>query len=207
MDDYDRLTRLSDEELAQSAINGERAAEDVLCTRYKNMVRRKARPYFLIGADREDIIQEGMIGLYKAIRDYNAGVGASFRAFAEICVHRQIITAVKASTRNKHKPLNSSVSLQSPAFGDAEQTLMDVFPLTAESPEDAFITKETAGDIAKGIEDSLSPLEKRALALYLEGRSYRESAQLLNCSPKTVDNALQRVKRKLSCYFSLEKEK
>ena len=172
-------------------------------------MRAKARTYFLIGADREDIIQEGMIGLYKAIRDYRGDRQASFRAFAEICVTRQIITAIKTATRQKHIPLNSYVSLNKPVFDeDSERTLAEVVPTTGKSgnPEDLFINQENLMDIESTMHRILSPLEQQVVNLYLEGKSYVEIAQDLNRHVKSVDNALQRVKRKLEQYLEKREE-
>ncbi len=162
----------------------------------------------LIGADREDIIQEGMIGLYKAIRDYRGDRQASFRAFAEICVTRQIITAIKTATRQKHIPLNSYVSLNKPVFDeDSERTLAEVVPTTGKSgnPEDLFINQENLMDIESTMHRILSPLEQQVVNLYLEGKSYVE-IQDLNRHVKSVDNALQRVKRKLEQYLEKREE-
>ena len=202
--DYSVSETLSDEELVTASHSGERVADEVLCTRYKDLVRRIAHPYFLIGADRDDILQEGMIGLYKAIRDFDSS--GAFRPFAAMCVRRQIITAIKASNRNKHKPLNSSVSLQSPMFDGESGSLIDVVPLTADDPEDAFITKESIRAITAGIDEVLSPMEKQTLSLYLEGLSYSEIAARIGRSPKAVDNALQRVKHKLSAHLADSEE-
>lgn len=170
---------------------------EYLINKYKNFVRAKARTYFLIGADREDIIQEGMIGLYKAIRDYRVDRQASFRAFAEVCVTRQIITAIKTATRQKHIPLNSYVSLNKPVFDEeSERTLAEVVTTgKASNPEDLFINQENLMDIESTMHRILSPLEQRVVNLYLEGKSYVEIADQLDRHVKSVDNALQRVKR------------
>ncbi len=193
---YDDMT---DEALLLAVREGDRSAEDMLYERYKHFIRGRARSYFLVGADREDIIQEGMIGLYKAIRDYNPGKINSFRNFAELCVTRQIITAIKAATRQKHIPLNSYVSLNKPLYTEEpERTLVDVISTTRVSdPEESVISQETYLAMEQRLRNSLSPLERDTLALYLEGRSYMEIAGLLNRQPKTIDNALQRVKHKL----------
>ena len=167
--------------------------------RYKNFVRAKAQTYFLIGADREDIFQEGMIGLYKAIRDYNATKLASFKAFAELCVTRQIITAIKTATRQKHLPLNSYVSLDKPIFDEEQdRTLLDIVEGDeAIDPQELLINRERFGAIELKLSDVLSGLERRALHLYLDGRTYQEISELLNRHVKSIDNALQRVKKKL----------
>ena len=191
---------MADEALVSLSHEGDALADEVLCERYKNLVRIKARPYFLIGADREDLIQEGMIGLYKAVRDYTPDHNTGFRSFAEMCILRQIITAIKGATRKKHAPLNSYVSFFSTAFADDDQSrpLLDtMLTVGAENPEDVFISKESAQTIAQGIQKLLTPLEKQVLELFMEGRSYQEIAQHIGCGTKTVDNALQRIKKKL----------
>ena len=173
-----------------------------LISKYRNFVRAKARSYFLIGADREDIVQEGMIGLYKAIRDFRNDKQASFRAFAELCVTRQIITAIKTATRQKHIPLNSYVSLNKPIYDeDSDRTLLDVLSgAKVTDPEELVISREEFIDIEARMEDILSDLEWRVLMYYLDGKSYQEIAIDLNRHVKSIDNALQRVKRKLEKY-------
>ena len=195
--DYEALT---DEELIERIRMGDSDAEDVLYIRYKQVVRSKARTYFLVGADREDIIQEGMIGLYKAVCDYEFGKQASFCAFAELCITRQIITAIKSATRKKHIPLNTYVSLSRPVYedGDGERTLIDVLETTRISdPEEALIGRESYEAVARDIENALSKLEREALSLYLQGLSYQQIAAAMGRSTKCVDNAIQRVKKKL----------
>ena len=193
------LSERDDEELVYMAREGDEEALEFLINKYKNFVRAKARTYFLVGADREDIIQEGMIGIYKAIRDYRSDRLASFRAFAELCITRQIITAIKTATRQKHIPLNSYVSLNKPVFDDeSERTLMDVMvPGVTTDPEELLISQEEVADIEGKMDELLSPLEKEVVDLYLEGKSYVEIAEQLGRHVKSVDNALQRVKRKL----------
>ncbi len=197
--EYQPYLAMPDEALIAAAREGDRAAEDLLYERYKHFIRGRARSYFLVGADREDIIQEGMIGLYKAIRDYNPDKSGSFRSFAELCVTRQMITAIKTATRQKHIPLNSYVSLNKPIYPEGpERTLIDVISAARVSdPEENFISQEAFTAMEQQLRDSLSPLERDCLALYLEGRSYVEIAGLLNRPTKTIDNALQRVKHKL----------
>ena len=203
------LEHLTDEEIAELTKNGNVEALEYLINKYKNFVRAKARTYFLIGADREDIIQEGMIGLYKAIRDYRCDRQASFRAFAEICVTRQIITAIKTATRQKHIPLNSYISLNKPVFDEeSERTLGEVVTTDkASNPEDLFINQENLLDIESTMHRILSPLEQEVVMLYLDGKSYVEIAQQLNRHVKSVDNALQRVKRKLEQYLEKREER
>jgi len=174
-------------------------AFELLLERYKNYVRSKAKYYFLIGADREDIIQEGMIGLYKAIRDFNPEKLSSFHAFAELCITRQIITAIKTATRQKHMPLNSYVSLNKPMFeDDSERTLIDVLSISKISnPEDIVIGQEDLMLIETKIGELLSSFESNVLEAYLNGKSYQEISESLNRHVKSIDNALQRIKRKL----------
>lgn len=193
------LSEMEDDELVCLARDGDEEALEFLINKYKNFVRAKARTYFLVGADREDIIQEGMIGIYKAIRDYRSDRLASFRAFAELCITRQIITAIKTATRQKHIPLNSYVSLNKPVFDDeSERTLMDIMvPGVTTDPEELLISQEEVADIEGKMDELLSPLEKEVVNLYLEGKSYIEIAEQLGRHVKSVDNALQRVKRKL----------
>lgn len=174
-----------------------------LVNKYKNFVRSKARSYFLVGADRDDIIQEGMIGLYKATRDFDYERQASFRAFAELCVTRQIITAIKTATRQKHMPLNSYISLNKPVYTEeSERTLMDMLAnVRVSDPEELIITREEFADIEKNMTYLLSELEWHVLLSYLDGKSYQEMAGETDRSIKSIDNALQRVKRKLEKYL------
>ncbi len=194
---------ITDEVIVEIAKEGDVEAIEYLIIKYKNFVRAKARSYFLIGADREDIIQEGMIGLYKAIRDYKPDKLASFRAFAELCITRQIITAIKTATRQKHIPLNSYVSLNKPIYDEeSDRTLLDVISgHKITDPEELIISKEELGRIEEKIGEILSPLELNVLALYIQGQSYQEIAYNLDRHVKSIDNALQRVKRKLERYL------
>ncbi|NMA55757.1 MAG: RNA polymerase sporulation sigma factor SigH [Firmicutes bacterium] len=200
---YCDLREIQDEELVSKARDGSEVALEVLINKYKNFVRAKARSYFLVGADRDDIIQEGMIGLYKAVRDFRADKLSSFRAFAELCVTRQIITAIKTATRQKHIPLNSYISLNKPIYDeDSDRTLMDVISgVHISDPEELVINREEFDDIESKMGEILSDLEWQVLVSYLEGRSYQEIAAELNRHVKSVDNALQRVKRKLEKYL------
>ena len=195
---------MTDEEIvALAQQDGEDAALEYLLNKYKNFVRAKARSYFLIGADHEDIVQEGMIGLYKAIRDYREDRLSSFRAFAELCVTRQIITAIKTATRQKHIPLNSYVSLNRPIFEeDSDRTLLDVITEeTPSNPEEMLIDREDLSVIEGRIGSLLSDLEKQVLVRYVEGKSYVEISEEMNRHVKRIDNALQRIKRKLQKYL------
>lgn len=188
-----------DEEIIEEVRAGDTKALDYMLNKYKGFVRAKARTYFLIGADREDIIQEGMIGLFKAVRDFKEDKLSSFRAFAELCITRQIITAIKTATRQKHIPLNSSVSLNKPIFDEeSDRTLMDMIRGERISdPEEMIIDREDYFVIEVKIGELLSGLEMEVLSLYLKGNSYQEIAEELDRHVKSIDNALQRVKRKL----------
>jgi RNA polymerase sporulation-specific sigma factor len=192
-----------DEEIVEDSRAGDDKALEYLINKYRGFVRAKARTYFLIGADREDIIQEGMIGLYKAIRDYREDKLSSFRAFAELCITRQIITAIKTATRQKHIPLNSYVSLNKPIFDEeSDRTLMDIISEERISdPEEMVINREEFSGIEAKMSEILSGLECDVLTLYLQGKSYQEIAVDLNRHVKSIDNALQRVKRKLEKHF------
>ncbi|MDL2237537.1 RNA polymerase sporulation sigma factor SigH [Christensenellaceae bacterium OttesenSCG-928-K19] len=194
---------MPDEEIVRRAKNDDEALEFLL-QKYKNLVRSKARSYFLIGADKEDIVQEGMIGLYKAIRDYSPDKRASFRVFAELCITRQIITAIKTATRQKHKPLNSYVSLNKPVYDEeSERMLMDVLVgVKVSNPEEIFIDKEDFHIIEGEISKMLSKLEKTVLIYYLNGKSYMEIAQAMERPEKSIDNALQRAKGKIDKYLA-----
>ena len=189
----------TDEEIVIEAKNNNSLAQEFIISKYENFVKAKAKSYFLIGADKEDIYQEGMIGLYKAIRDFNPDKLTSFRAFAEICVTRQIITAIKTATRQKHIPLNTYVSLNKPIFEEeSERTLLDVLAsLKITDPEELVISEEQMEYIQSEIKNVLSDLEQEVLKSYLDGKSYQEIACEIDRHAKSIDNALQRVKRKL----------
>lgn len=195
-----------DEEIVMEAKNGNNRAQECLISKYENFVKAKAKSYFLIGADKEDIYQEGMIGLYKAIRDFNPEKLSSFKAFAELCVTRQIITAIKTATRQKHIPLNTYVSLNKPIYEEeSERTLLDVLSgIKISDPEELMISKEQMDYIETKIEEVLSGLELEVLTSYLDGKSYQEIACDLERHSKSIDNALQRVKRKLEKYLDLK---
>ena len=199
----DTFGTMTDEDIVQLCHGGNADAEEYLLNKYKNFVRSKARSYFLIGADHEDIVQEGMIGLYKAIRDYRQEKLSSFRAFAELCITRQIITAIKTATRQKHIPLNSYVSLNKPLYDEeSDRTLLDIIMEgNAGNPEDMIINQENLGNIHQKINEVLSGLEQEVLSAYLDGKSYQEIAESLGRHVKSIDNALQRVKRKLEKYL------
>ncbi|MFA6309538.1 MAG: RNA polymerase sporulation sigma factor SigH [Clostridia bacterium] len=200
------FTEMLDEEIIEIAKLGNNDAVEYIIGKYKGFVRAKARTYFLIGADREDIIQEGMIGLFKAIRDFREDKLASFRAFAELCITRQIITAIKTATRQKHIPLNSYISLNKPIFDEeSDRTLMDV--ITQDSvtdPEQLMINLEEHKNIEEKMGEVLSSLEWKVLSQYLQGMSYQEIAEDLKREVKSIDNALQRIKRKLEKFLKEE---
>jgi RNA polymerase sporulation-specific sigma factor len=192
---------LEDLQLVLRARNGDGGAMDVLIRRYTGFVRLKASSYFLAGGDSEDLIQEGLIGLYKAVRDFRSDKETSFRSFAELCVTRQIITAIKTATRFKHAPLNTYVSFSHTPAGqetEGECTLGDALPgPSVDEPPVCVISTEELQSLVFTLGTGLSRLESDALRLYLEGSSYEEMAAELGCDTKTIDNALQRVKRKV----------
>jgi RNA polymerase sporulation-specific sigma factor len=191
---------LEDLQLVLRARNGDGSAMDVLMRRYTSFVRLKASSYFLAGGDSEDLVQEGLIGLYKAVRDFRSDKETSFRSFAELCITRQIITAIKTATRFKHAPLNTYVSFSHTPAGqeDGDCTLGDALPGPGvDDPVVCVISTEELQSLVFCLGTGLSPLESDALRLYLEGNSYEEMAEELGCDTKTIDNALQRVKRKV----------
>ncbi|QQY79431.1 RNA polymerase sporulation sigma factor SigH [Keratinibaculum paraultunense] len=196
---------MKDEDVVERAKTGDPLALDYLMSKYKSFVKLKSRSYFLIGADNEDIIQEGMIGLYKAIRDYDKDKLTSFKAFAELCITRQIITAIKTATRQKHIPLNSYISLNKPIYDEeSDRTLLDVISGTkVTDPEELVISSEELCFMENQMVELLSDLEWDVLMAYLEGKTYQEIADELNRHVKSIDNALQRVKRKLERYLEL----
>ena len=198
-----RFADMADEQVVGLAQQGDSVAVECLLSKYKNFVRSKARSYFLIGADHEDIVQEGMIGLFKAIRDYQAERLSSFRAFAELCITRQIITAIKTATRQKHVPLNSYVSLNKPIYDEeSDRTLMDVIVEgRAQNPEELIIGRENLVSFRDQVDRVLSGLEQDVLNAYLDGKSYQEIADKLGRHVKSIDNALQRVKRKMEKFL------
>ena len=192
---------LADLQLVVRARNGDQVALDALIRRYTGFVRLKASSYFLAGGDAEDLIQEGLIGLYKAVRDFRHDKETSFRSFAELCVTRQIITAIKTATRFKHSPLNTYISFSNTPAGqdsDSDVTLGDALPgPSVDDPSICVISTEELQSLVFSLGTGLSKLEADALKLYLEGSSYEEMAEELGCDTKTIDNALQRVKRKI----------
>ena len=196
-----------DEELVKLVQQGDKRAQEHLLNKYKSLVKTRARTYFLIGADTEDIIQEGMIGLYKAMRDFQKNKNASFRAFAELCINRQMITAIKMATRQKHIPLNSYISLNRPVFEEeSEETYMDLL-MGGEilNPEVVLIGREDKNFMEAQMIKMLSDFEKRILLLYLRGKTYYEISCIVGKSEKSIDNALQRVKKKIEKYLNERK--
>ena len=202
--EFERFSSLTDEEIVDIyQRENNHYATDYIVQRYKNFVRSKARSYFLMGADKEDIIQEGMIGLYKATRDFNQDHEVSFKAFAELCITRQIISAIKGASRQKHIPLNSYISLNKPAYDDSERTLIEVLETEKNlDPQEVVINREQYALIKEVMEAVLSPLEWDVLRGYMDAKSYQEMAEEHHRSVKSIDNALQRVKKKMEVYFS-----
>ena len=196
--------------LIAAARNGDERAMDALIRRYQGFVRLKASSYFLAGGDSSDLIQEGLVGLFKAVRDFRSDKETSFRSFAELCITRQIITAIKTATRFKHAPLNTYVSFSHAPAGqetDADCTLGDALPGPAvDDPATCVISSDELRSLLECLGSSLSALESRVLTYYLEGRSYEEIGELVGCDPKTVDNALQRVKRKVLAHLQARRQ-
>ena len=200
---YSDYRQCSDDELIDRLRRGEEPIMDFICDKYKNLVRSKAKSMFILGADSEDLIQEGMIGLFKAVRDYDMGRDASFYTFAELCISRQMYTAVQASKRQKHLPLNTYVSLdsgstQADGEGREPQTLAELLADRTElSPEELFLDKERAAFLEKAIEEELSDFERQVLELSMTGMGYVQIAKVLGRDEKATDNALQRLKAKV----------
>ena len=192
-----RYNEMTDEVLIERLRAGESAIADYLMEKYKGLVRKKARAMFLIGGDTDDLIQEGMIGLFKAVRDYQPDRESSFQFFANICIDRQIYTAIKSSNRQKHQPLNTYVSLSD---GEAEENFGDSC-VEHDNPESILIDRENVAALENEMKKSLSPLENRVLQLYLDGNGYMDIARILGKTPKSIDNALQRIRGKIKSYF------
>lgn len=186
-----KFDNISDEELIARLRDGETIIEDYLMEKYKGLVRQKARAMFLIGGDTDDLIQEGMIGLFKAVRDFQPGREATFATFARMCIDRQIYSAIQNSNRQKHLPLNSYVSL------NQEDESSPIWELSVENPEEIIIDQETTRDLQQKISDYLSPMENKVLDLYLKVEGYVEIGRILGKSPKSIDNALQRIRAKI----------
>lgn len=195
-----RYERMTDEQLIEELRKGEREIMDFIMVKYKSMVRRKARAMYLLGGENEDLIQEGMIGLIKAVRDFDLSQGASFQSFAELCVSRQMYSAIEASRRKKHMPLNSYISLYEESEDEGEGRKMPLIdtiePVQENNPEALYFGKEYTEAFVEQLKERLSPLESHVLYLHLMGTDYRTIAELLDKSPKSIDNALQRIKGK-----------
>ena len=187
----------SDEVLSALAASGDRAAEELLVARYHRLVRTCARPYFLAGGDSEDLTQEGMFGLLKAVREYDADKEASFRTFAEICIRSRLYSVLRDTARDKHKPLNQSVSLDTPDF-DSNSYTSGTNNLAQRNPEDSIIDRERTAALLSGVRKQLSEFEAKILGYYLDGLSCREIAEIVGKPPKSVDNAVQRIRRKVA---------
>ena len=193
------FNKCSDETLIDIYRKGDEAAIEVLFERYKDIVRKKAKAMYLAGGDSDDLIQEGMIGLYKAVRDYDDTKEAAFKTFASMCINRQLINAVAVSNRKKNIPLNTYVSFDMPAYPDEdnETRLVDILkPVSEQNPEKLFIDREYSDSFKKKLFDRLSSFEKQVLQLYMEDNDYRQIAMLLGKTPKSIDNAIQRIRAK-----------
>ena len=208
MGKYDRLT---DEQLIDKLKAGDREIMDHIMVKYKSMVRKKARAMYLLGGENEDLIQEGMIGLIKAVRDYDASQGTSFSSFAELCVSRQMYSAIEASKRKKHLPLNTYVSLYEESEvekdGRAMPLIDTIGPEQDNDPESLYFGKEYTESFVEQLKEKLSAFENHVLYLHLMGTDYRKIAELLDKSPKSIDNALQRIKNKAEKMLCRENEK
>lgn len=195
----------SDEDLVTKANNNELEPQEFLIKKYKGLVTLKARTYFLIGGSKEDIIQEGMIGLFKAIRDFDPNMETSFKSFASLCITRQMITAIKTANRQKHTPLNSYVSLDKPVYNESSNKVVGEVLVHKKdfNPEELVISKEQIKFINEKVEELLSDLELKIFLEYIKGKSYKKISNDLNENVKTVDNALQRIKRKLGKHLNI----
>ncbi len=191
------LDSMGDEALCQKAAEGSRRAEEILVTRYHRLVRACARPYFLAGGDSEDLIQEGMVGLISAVREYDAAKNASFRTFAEVCIRNKLISVLRSANCDKHSPLNQSIPLDIPFF-ERDSTSQIASELVTSSPEEQVIDREYAEHILSGVRRQLSEFEAKILGYYLDGYSCQEIAGFVGRPLKSVDNAVQRVRRKVS---------
>jgi RNA polymerase sporulation-specific sigma factor len=199
-----RYAKMADERLVEQAQKGNADAEEYLIRKYKDVVRGKAHIYFIVGADNEDIVQEGMIGIFKAIKGYNEEKHASFHTFAELCINRQILSAIKAAQRQKHAPLNNSLSFSDPISAEEDQTLEDT--LSSDNyadPEALYILKEDMNLLEEN--SAFSDMELKVWNEYMKGRTYNEIARLMGKTPKSIDNAIQRTKRKFEEYLGLGK--
>ena len=198
----EKYSMKSDEEVVILANQGDLEALEYLIIKYKILVKSKVYTYYIAGADKDDIIQEGMIGLYKAIKSFDEKKSNSFKNFADMCVTSQIITAIKAASRQKHMPLNKSISLNKPLYEDSKSTIIDMIEIgPSQDPMELFISKEDLDFTEKKIQGMLSSLEKKVLNNYLEGKNYEEIGSILSINAKCIDNAIQRIKRKVQRYI------
>ena len=195
-DTYQDIQSCSDDQLCRMAAEGSRDAEEILIARYTRLVRAVARPYFLAGGDSDDLIQEGMIGLMKAVREFDGGKETTFRAFAEVCIRNRVYSVLRSANREKHSPLNQSISIETPFF-DTNPFATGAYH-TISNPEDLLIVRESAADVRRGIASQLSHFENQVLDLYLEGLTQREIGQAVQKPPKSVENAVQRIRRKVA---------
>ncbi len=193
----------NDEKLAELAQAGDETAEEVLINRYKELVKSRARMYFIAGADAEDVIQEGMIGLFKAVRDYCSDRDTLFRTFAAVCINRQIITAIKTAKRMKHGPLNNSISLNRPLeeSGGEKDVIENILAAPVSNPEEMILIQDTIDEITSAMSQILSKFELQVWQLYISGQNYTDIAEKTGKSPKSIDNALQRIKRKIAAEY------
>jgi RNA polymerase sporulation-specific sigma factor len=198
------LERLDDADLVTRTHQGDERALETLIARYRHFARAKARTFFLAGSDREDVVQEGMIGLFKSIRDFQPAQGTPFASFAELCISRQILSAIKSANRHKHYPLNSSLSLDAPAYSEEgeQRSIGDMLEGTQTDPVEVVVSAEEIESLRDALKAGLTELEADVLRLYLDGRSYEEIARVLGNHVKSIDNALQRIKRKLQRYLA-----
>lgn len=204
---YEKYEKLDDEKVVEIIHNGDEIAQEYILEKYKKFVKAKSRLYYIAGGDKEDIVQEGMIGLHKAMRDYDKSKNASFHSFAELCVTRQIVSAIRSAGRQKHIPLNSSLSLNRTVGEDSDESYLEIIPADENSnPENLIIDREEVYDIGKSIVNNLSSLENRVLILYLNGKSYQDISNIVKKDEKAIDNALQRVKKKIIKIIEERKE-
>lgn len=198
----DEYNTLSDEKLCELTHGGDREAEEILVSRYTRLVRQLARPYYLAGGDSDDLIQEGMIGLIYGMREYDSTRNATFRTFAETCIRNRLYSAVRAAARDKHSPLNQSIPLEIPFFDSRTTSSIGVHVLSHVDPEEFIIGREDARDTLRGVRKQLSEFEAKILGYYLDGLTTKEMAEAVKKSPKSVDNAVQRVRRKIARHLT-----
>lgn len=198
----DEYITLSDERLCELAHGGDQIAEETLVSRYTRLVRQLARPFYLAGGDSDDLIQEGMIGLIYGVREYNGSRNAAFRTFAEICIRNRLYSAVRAASRDKHSPLNQSIPLEIPFFDSRTTSSVGAHLLSHVDPEELIIGREDARDTLRGVRKQLSEFEAKILGYYLDGLTIKEMAEAVKKSPKSVDNAVQRIRRKIAQHLT-----